>query len=115
MNFLSAFGLSSLLFVASCSFSDHMPRVPVESNANDQIVSMKVGERRKVMSKQVLSEFNMGYLMPPSFYMKSSNPQIISIDGDDDRVAWVEALRVGQADILYHSASEEKTTIKVIP
>ena len=77
---------------------------------------MKVGERRKIMSKTIMTEISPGFMMGPAYQLKSSDPKIIKIDSNFmEPEAWVKALAPGRADIQYVHQEGKITPIRVIP
>lgn len=77
---------------------------------------MKVGERRKIMSKTILTEISPGFMMGPAYQLKSSDPGIVKIDSNDmEPEAWVKAIAPGRADIQYIQDEVKITPILVIP
>lgn len=98
----------------SCSYRHYLPQVAVSYIDVDPLV-MKVGERRKIMSKTFLAVFSPGYMPPPSLYhVVSSNPKVMTISGGQSDEAWVEAKSPGRAEILYQYESGKVTPILVL-
>jgi hypothetical protein len=78
--------------------------MPVSSATDPEpkIVSMKVGERRKIKSKTILTEFSPGFMMGPSHYLRSSDSRVVTIEGNSaGPVAWVRAISPGNANIQH--------------
>lgn len=92
--------------------------MPVTSSVveNPRVTTMKVGDRRKIMSKTILTEISPGFMMGPANQLRSSDPSIIKIESDDlDWDAWIKALSPGRADIHYVNHEGQITPILVIP
>lgn len=81
-----------------------------------RVTTMKVGDRRKIMSKTILTEISPGFMMGPSYQLRSSDPSIVKIDSNEmDSEAWVKAMAPGKADIQYTHHEGRITPILVIP
>ena len=99
----------------SCYYRNHMP-VTSSVVGSPRVSTMKVGERRKVMSKTILTEISPGVMMGPACQLKSSDPSIVKIDSNDmEPEAWVKAIAPGRADIQYIHHEGQITPILVIP
>lgn len=89
------------LTCTSCYYRNHLP-VSSATDPEPKIVSIKVGERRKIISKTILTEISPGYMMGPSYYLKSSDPSVVAIEDDSaGRIAWLRAISPGSAVIHY--------------
>jgi hypothetical protein len=54
------------------------------------------------MSKSILTEFSPGFMMGPSYYLRSSDSRVVAIEGSSaDPVAWVRAMSPGKANIQH--------------
>ena len=77
---------------------------------------MRVGEKRKIMSKTVLTWISPGVMQGPVYQLKSSDPSVMLIDGDPwGSVAWAKAVAPGRANIQHTSDDGRFTPIVVIP
>lgn len=77
---------------------------------------MKVGERRKVMSKTILTELSPGFLPNPVLHIESTNPKVIQVTGEHGSYsAYVKALSPGEASLRYRSSPNMETRIIVKP
>jgi hypothetical protein len=99
----------------SCYYRNHMP-VTASVVESPRVTTMKVGDRRKIMSKTILTEISPGFMMGPSYQLRSSDPSIVKIDSNEmDSEAWVKAMAPGKADIQYTHHEGRITPILVIP
>lgn len=77
---------------------------------------MKVGDKRKIMSKTILTVISPGFMMGPAYQLRSSDPRIVKIVGNYmEAEAWAEAIAPGRADIRYIHHEGQVTPILVIP
>ena len=98
----------------SCYYRDHMP-VSSATDPEPKVVSMKVGERRKIASKTIFTKFSPGYMMGLSHYLRSTDSRVVSIEGGVvDQVAWARALSPGNANIQ-HTDDGRITPVVVEP
>jgi hypothetical protein len=91
--------------------------MPVTSSvvAGSSLITMKVGERRKIMSKTILTEISPGVMTGPAYQLRSSDPSILKIDSNDNGPeALVKAMAPGRADIQYIDQEKNITPILVI-
>lgn len=105
----------TLSIFTSCYYRHHMP-VESPSDSNPKTVTMTIGERRKIMSKTVLTEISPGFMMGPGYYLRSSDSGVVRIDGDASHpVAWAQAIAPGEARIEYTNSKDGYTPIRVEP
>ncbi len=86
---------SIAMMQTSCYYRTHMQVTssPVDSS---RIITMQVGDTRKIMSKTILTEISPGFMLGPANQLSSSDTNVIKIQGrDTDSVAWVQAIAPG--------------------
>lgn len=99
----------------SCYYRNYMP-VTSTVVENTKMTTMKVGDRRKIMSKTILTEISPGLMMGPANQLRSSDPRIVIIDSSElEQEAWVKAIAPGRANIEYLNHEDQITPILVIP
>lgn len=99
----------------SCYYRNHLP-VTSSVVESPNVTIMKVGDRRKIMSKTILTEISPGVMMGPAYQLRSSDPRIVKIVSNDmEPEAWVKAIAPGRADIQYIHHEGQITPILVIP
>ena len=99
----------------SCYYMNHMPVASI-NDRESKVIVMKVGERRKIMSKTVLTQISPGFMMGPVHQLKSSDPGVVLIEGRfDEPVAWARALAPGKANIQHILDDGKITPIVVVP
>ncbi len=88
--------------------------VSTANNRTPKVIQMKVGERRKIMSKTLLTAISPGMMMGPAYQLRSSNTHVLIIDSNDlEPVAWAKALAPGRADIQ-HTHDEGQFTRVIV-
>lgn len=101
MNFTALAAAVCIPLISSCYYRTHVRLVP-DTNPNPPVLTMRVGEKRKIASKTLLTNISMGFMFGPGRYMKSSNEGVVKIDGNDlEWTASVKAVSPGTADIHY--------------
>lgn len=100
------------LFCSSCSYRNHLP-ISSETDPAPRIVSMKVGEKKKIMSKPLLANLSPGFVMGPSHFLRSSDSEVVAVEGSPfDPVALIRAVSPGEASIRY--ANDGRVTTIVV-
>lgn len=92
--------------------------MPVSSanNPNPKVIQMKVGDRRKIMSKSLLTEISPGLMMGPAYHLKSSDTRVLLIDSNGlEPIAWAKAIAPGRADIQHIHDEGQFTPVIVVP
>ncbi|RYD17512.1 MAG: hypothetical protein EOP88_26175, partial [Verrucomicrobiaceae bacterium] len=108
--------LSPALFLtvlASCSpYTNHIP-VTKPGIQEEGVVSMKMGERKKIATLSRGSLINPVPTLGPAHYLSSSDPSVLAIEGKPfEKDAWAKAIKPGKVDIRYgkDSGREGQTT-----
>ncbi len=96
----------------SCYYRTHVRMVP-QTNPDPPVLTMRVGENRKIASKTLLTEISMGFMFGPGYHMKSTDEKVVKIDGNGmEWTASAEALSPGTADVHY---KDRYTRVVVLP
>ena len=105
----------STQFFSSCYYRNHMP-VGSAKTLDQEVVTMTVGERRKIVSKTVLTNISPGFMLGPAAYLRSSDPLVVEIEGSfDEPVAWARAKSPGKVNIEHIGPEGQFTRVIVIP
>ncbi|HSJ02478.1 MAG: hypothetical protein ACAI34_12045 [Verrucomicrobium sp.] len=116
---LTALAVALVLTGASCSYKYYLPRSQRELSTVAQ-VTMKVGERRKVLSEQPFNGIQMNEATPVMVMFSSSNPEVVDVDlkASTGAEAWIIAKKAGQSTLVYRGEPDApvmQTVVKVLP
>ncbi len=108
-----------LAILNSCSpYTNHIP-VTKPGMQEEEVVSMKMGERKKIATLNRGSIINPVPTLGPAHYLSSSDPSVLAIEGKPfEKDAWARAIKPGKVDIRYgkDSGREGQTTrVVVVP
>ena len=113
MNFRISTAIICLPLLTSCYYRTHVRMVP-QADPNPPVLTMEVGETRKIASKTVLTNISMGFMFGSGQYMKSTDRDVVSIDPSQalEWTASAAAVSPGTADIHF---KDRYTRVVVVP
>lgn len=120
MKLVHVFATFVATILASCSpYTNHIP-VTKPGMQEEGVVSMKMGERKKIATLTRGSLVNPVPTLGPAHYLSSSDPRVLAIEGKPfEKDAWAVALAPGKVDIRYtgkDSGRDGQTTrVVVVP